>query len=87
MNYIEKSKLQGESLVKIYKPSKYYYVWPLILLIMAIFMLFDVDPDTSDAGGFVFAACLFALYYIRTIEYYVTNKRVVYKYGFGTKTK
>ena len=87
MNYIEKTKLEGESSVKMYKPSKYCYFLPLLLLIGGIGSLFSGDPDTADAGGFVCAMCLVAFYYIKTIEYYVTNKRVVYKYGFGVKTK
>jgi uncharacterized membrane protein YdbT with pleckstrin-like domain len=94
MNYIEKSKLQGESLVKIYKPSKYIYSMPLLLLIIGISMLFNIieledrtNTETSDAGGYLTAACLVALYYIKTMKYYVTNKRVVSKHGFGTNVK
>ena len=87
MSYIEKTKLEGESTVKEFKPTKYFYFLPLLLLIMGIGMLFDVDTETSDAGGILVALCLVAFYYIKTMKYYVTNKRVVYTYGFGITSK
>jgi uncharacterized membrane protein YdbT with pleckstrin-like domain len=86
MSYIEKNLMNGENIV--YRTHLHWiiFLWPIIFMVIAIFLFcLGVQVATVAGGLFLLVAVITGLNSFithKTSEFAVTNRRVIVKVGF-----
>jgi hypothetical protein len=96
MSYVSSVLQPGEQVVQIGRVHWIVYLRPLFFAAICVLLLrYSLGLPSSDVSGFQIAAAIFALFsivsFLRawfnnwTTELAITNRRVIYKRGFGRR--
>ena len=89
MGYIEKNLMDGEQIIYKAKNHWWVYMQPILLFLFGSILTSFGEP-MSWAGYFIMAYSAYTflrvLILVLTSQYVLTNKRIVLKYGFISRT-